>query len=78
MASDGEYLRSIIKGAPCSARQLAQAAGLSPTLLTLIQQGERSLTPETREALARALRKWGDTCHSLADDLDPEAGGTDG
>lgn len=69
MPSDAERLRKVIERSPCNARTFALAAGLSPTLLTLIQQGQRPLTPDTRTALARALRQWGDTCHDLADDL---------
>lgn len=48
-------LRKALDAAP-SVRALARDAGVSPRLLTLIRDGERRLTRETRDRLVRAVR----------------------
>ncbi len=74
--------RRAIEGAPCSIRRLAEAAGVSHTLLLQVRDGDRRLTPATRRAVISALRSWGDRCHGLADALEDaaesETGGIDG
>lgn len=60
--------------APGSTRELARAAGVSHTLLSKIRKGERTLTPETRTALAQALRTWGERCEGLAAALEETPG----
>lgn len=64
---DATTLRNVLEAAPCSARQLALEAGVSPALLTRIQKGERAMTSETRAALADALRKWSRDCDEAAE-----------
>ena len=63
-------------------RKLAEAAGVSHTLLLQVRDGDRRLTPATRRAVVSALRGWGDRCHGLANALEnaaeSETGGTDG
>lgn len=64
----------VLKDAPCSTRALAQAAGLSPALLSRILNGERSLTPATAAALATGLEEWSDRCAKLAREMRTIAG----
>lgn len=75
-------LRQALDTTPGSIRELARAAGVSETLLRLARDGERRLTPETREKVVEALRAWETECGEAADaletaDLDPRPGGGD-
>lgn len=76
-------LQRILRDAPCSIRALAREAGVNETLLRKIRDGERRLTADTRDAVVAALRRWEDTCGSLAGDLEtadlqpPGQGGED-
>lgn len=54
---DETALRKPLEAAPCSIRALALEADLSPRLLTMVRDGERRLTAETRDALLAALRR---------------------
>lgn len=69
-----EPLRRVLDDAPFSIRALAREAGVSHGLLTKIRDGERRLTEETREALVAALRRWGEQCNELADQLERNGG----
>lgn len=74
MPSEPDPLRRVLEEAPGSVRALAEEAGLSDTLLLLVRDGERRLTPRTRQALVSALRRWGERCHELADLLENDTG----
>lgn len=68
---------------PGSIRELARAAGVSETLLRLARDGNRRLTPETREKVVEALRAWEAACREAADGLEaanlgPRERGDDG
>lgn len=63
-------LRTILDEAPGSIRELAREAGISHPLLVAIRDGERRLTPETRDAVAAALRRWAERCEGLAEALE--------
>ena len=63
-------VRRVLREAPCSTRALANAAGLSPALLSRIVKGERTLTPATAEALAGGLRGWAQDCERLATEME--------
>lgn len=75
-------LQRILRETPTSIRALAREAGVSHRLLQAIRDGDRRLTPATRDAVLRALRTWADTCSGLADDLEAAEldapGGDDG
>lgn len=74
-------LREVLQRAPGSIRELARAAGVDVTLLTKVRDGDRRLTPATREKVVGALRRWSETTVELADRLeasDLEPGETDG
>lgn len=75
-------LRKVLDAIPASNRALAREAGISPKLLRMIRDGDRRLTPETRDALAAALRRWEGRCGEAAEaleaaDLEPPVGGHD-
>ena len=55
-----------IAAAPCSQRQLALAAGVSPALLTYIRQGKKHPSVATARALMQALEVWSDDCATAA------------
>jgi ribosome-binding protein aMBF1 (putative translation factor) len=57
-----DAVRRAVDTAPCSARQLALAAGFDPSLLTRILLGERDATPEVAAKLEAALVAWRDRC----------------
>jgi len=65
-----EAFRRALQEAPGSLRELARAAHVSHTLLARVRDGERELTDETAQAVASALRQWGDSCAELADALE--------
>lgn len=58
-----------VEAAPGSIRELADEAGVSDTLIRLVRDGDRRLTPATRDALADALRRWGARCEAAAEGL---------
>lgn len=62
-------MRRILEETPGSIRALAREAGVSHVLLTKIRDGERRLTPGTREALAAALERWSERLDSFATEL---------
>lgn len=62
-------MRRVLQETPGSIRALAREAGVSHVLLTKIRDGDRRLTPDTREALAAALERWSDSLDSLATEL---------
>ncbi len=62
--------RRVLDEAPGSIRALAEAAGVSHALLVRVRKGDRGLTSDTVQAVAAALRAWGDRCHALADALE--------
>lgn len=69
--SGGEaILRRVLEEAPGSIRELAREAGVSHVLLLGIRDGRRRLTPETRDAVAGALRGWAGRLEELADELE--------
>jgi len=75
-------LRKVLDAIPASTRALAREAGISPTLLRMIRDGDRRLTREVRDALATALRRWKVCCGEAAEaleatDLEPSRGGDD-
>jgi len=77
MKRETDLLRSVLEAIPASMRALAREAGVSPKLLRMIRDGERRLTPDTRDALAGALRRWEARCGEALDalesaDLEPE------
>lgn len=78
--ADG-LLRQALGAVPGSLRELARAADLSPRLLRMVRDGDRRLTPATRDALIAALRRWEERCGRAAEALersDPGTGGDDG
>lgn len=58
MSDSRAALRQALDAIPASTRALAEEAGVDEKLLRMIRDGERRLTPETRDALAGALRRW--------------------
>lgn len=77
-----DALRKVLDAIPASTRALAREAGVSPKLLRMIRDGERRLTPQVRDELVAALRRWeaqcGDAAEALeAADLEPSQGGDD-
>ena len=61
-----EAVRQAVRGAPCSVRALARAAGVPDSTLVRIVGGERAATPAVAAAVARALNLWGTKCGQLA------------
>jgi transcriptional regulator with XRE-family HTH domain len=55
-------IRSVLRAGPGSQRKLAAEAGISPSLLTRMSNGERAVTPAVAEALADALTRWSERC----------------
>ena len=68
MASDRltQAVARAIRGAPCSVRALARAAGVPDSTLVRIVAGERAATPAVAAAVARALDQWSTRCGELA------------
>lgn len=68
-------LRRALDAAPASIRALARDAGVSPRLVTMIRDGERRMTRETRDALLRAVSdradRYGDAREAL-EAVEPE------
>lgn len=60
-----EVLRAV-ETAPCSTRQLAEAAGISHGLIHRIQRGDYNATPQLAARIAKALDQWGETCIAAA------------
>ena len=58
-----------IEAAPCSVAALALAATVPQSTLSRIQNGERNATPEVADAVAEALRQWGQDCTKAGDRL---------
>lgn len=78
MSDPRAALRQALEATPTSIRALAREAGVSHRLLRLVRDGERRLTPETRDAVADALRRWAEDCRGGAEalercDLEPGA-----
>jgi hypothetical protein len=59
-----DAVRRALELAPGSIRALAQEAGISPRLLRMIRDGERTATPRVVAALASACDRMAD--HSAA------------
>lgn len=53
-----EAIREALEGAPGSARAVALEAGVDPSMLTRIQNGERGASPELAAAVANALGRF--------------------
>lgn len=70
MPQPNRALRKALRLAPCSTRALAQAAGLSPALLSRVLSGERAPTPATLRALSMGLRQWAGDCLKAAEMLE--------
>lgn len=66
-------VRQALTDAPFPFRRLALEAGVSPALLTLIQQGDRAVTRDVAVKLAAALRQWGARCTHAADAVERAA-----
>lgn len=60
-------VRRALKDAPCSMRALAREAGISHANLVRIIAGSRPATQGVADAVASALRTWGERCSRLAD-----------
>lgn len=63
-------LRRVLDESPGSIRELAREAGVSHALLLAVRDGQRRLTPETREAVVTALQRWAERCEDLAEALE--------
>ena len=61
-----ETVTRAVRGAPCSVRALARAAGVPDSTLVRIVAGERAATPAVAAAVARALDEWGARCEQFA------------
>ncbi len=61
-----EIVAQAVEAAPCSLRALAREAGVPPSTLTRIVNGERDATPAVARAVADALRRWRDDCATSA------------
>lgn len=76
MGNREDAVRRAIELSPTSIRALAHEAGVSPTLLLLIRDGERTATAETLEAMAEAAERMGsgllDAARILRHALEPE------
>lgn len=55
-------LRRAIRGAPCSIRALARAAGVSHVMLAAIVTGRERATTRVALKVARALERWAARC----------------
>lgn len=78
MSDSRAALRQALDAIPASTRALAEEAGVDEKLLRMIRDGERRLTPETRDALVGALRRWGgrlDEAGEALEAVDLEQGG---
>lgn len=63
----------VLEATTWSVRELAAETGYHRSLFVKIRAGERSATPETAEALAKALRRRGEKLLQFADRLEAEA-----
>lgn len=61
-----EAVTRAVRGAPCSVRALARAAGVPDSTLVRIVAGDRAATPAVATAVARALDQWSARCGQLA------------
>ena len=59
-------VQAALAKAPCSARALAEAAGVPQPVLWRIQAGEREATPAVARAVAGGLARWSTECRSAA------------
>jgi len=59
-------IREVLERAPGSIRELAREAGISPTALQRVRDGDFRLSPKLLNRLADALERWGGTCRDLA------------
>ena len=66
-------VRSAIKAAPCSLRELAKEAGVPHSTLVRIRSRQREATPEVSRRLAKALRSWSTRCLKLANAIERAA-----
>lgn len=83
MTDPSTVLQTVLDQAPGSIRDLAREAGVSHSLLVAVRDGDRRLTPRTRDRLVEALRTWAGRCEGLAEELEAaegvtEPGGDDG
>ena len=61
-----DAVRKALGLAPCSMRLLAQEAGVDPSLVTRITEGERRASPETAAKIEAALLVLRDRCDEAA------------
>jgi len=59
-------IRRALEVAPCSARALAIAAEIDPSLLARIATGEKGLSADTAAKLERALLAWSERAKEAA------------
>lgn len=62
-------VREALANAPFPIRRLAKESGVSPALLTLIQQGKRAATRDVALRLATVFQRWGAQCARTAKDV---------
>lgn len=67
------HVATVLRHTPISLRALAKASGMSHALLSLIQSGERTATPEVARRLASSLRELSRTAGTLAARLERAA-----
>ena len=61
-----DAVRKAIDAAPCSMRQLAEAAGVDHAALVRIRSGERTATRDVAVRVAAALETWAGDCRESA------------
>lgn len=57
-----EAVREILDAVPGSDRELSLEAGVPPSTISRIRQGERGCTPEVARALVEVLSRWSEDC----------------
>lgn len=67
MAPPSNRVQSVLAELPTGLSALAQEAGISQALLSLIKSGHRSLTPKVAVQLAKTLDRWAARCTEAAE-----------
>lgn len=71
----GRAIRLVREALGCDAKGLAEKAGISPAMLSLIEQGKRLPSKEVEERIAKALGLPATTLASWTDQERPRQGG---
>lgn len=64
-----EAVREVLDRVPGSDRELSLEAGVPPSTISRIRNGERGCTPDVARALADVLARWSENCREAEADL---------